>query len=204
MKPWRTLYNYWQQRQLTDPQFRFLFQRKQISEEIICLDTETTSLDTAHAEILTIGAVPILHNRIILSRSLKMTVRPSGDLNPDSIKIHGLRPCDVRRGVPVEEAIRQLLWYIGNRPLLGYYLEFDLAIINRMLKRMLNIRLPNECLELSGLYHDKKIGLIPTAPLDLRFDAIRTDLGVPELNKHDALEDAIMTAMMYIRLQHLK
>jgi DNA polymerase III subunit epsilon len=34
----------------------------------------------------------------------------------------------------------------------------------------------------------------------LRFDSIMKDLGLPRLGKHDAINDAIMTAMMFVRL----
>jgi DNA polymerase-3 subunit epsilon len=77
-------------------------------------------------------------------------------------------------------------------------------MINKYLKPYLGITLPNRQIEVSGLYHDKKIKLIPDGVIDLRFDVMMKDLGLPIFGKHDALNDAVMTAMMYIKLQNIE
>jgi DNA polymerase-3 subunit epsilon len=92
--------------------------------------------------------------------------------------------------------------FIGNRPLVGYYLEFDVAMINTILKPWLGINLPHKQHEISGLYFDKKIALIPQGNIDLRFDTILKELDIPRMGQHNALNDAIMTAMVYIKLKH--
>jgi hypothetical protein len=37
----------------------------------------------------------------------------------------------------------------------------------------------------------------------LRFAAILSDLGLPALDQHDAFNDALMTAMMYVQLRDM-
>jgi DNA polymerase-3 subunit epsilon len=39
--------------------------------------------------------------------------------------------------------------------------------------------------------------------VDLRFDTILKNLDIPSLGKHDALNDAIMTAMIFLKLEYL-
>ena len=39
---------------------------------------------------------------------------------------------------------------------------------------------------------------------DSKYDAILQDLDLPTLGKHDAFNDALMTAMMYVKLQSLR
>ena len=78
-------------------------------------------------------------------------------------------------------------------------------MINRPLRRLLGIELPNARIEVSALYHERKYGDAPPgAEVDLRFTAILADLGLPALDQHDALSDALMTAMMYVCLIDLK
>jgi DNA polymerase-3 subunit epsilon len=77
-----------------------------------------------------------------------------------------------------------------------------MAMMNRLVKPWLGVTLPNQQIEISGLYFDKKITLIPQGNVDLRFDTILRDLKVPKMGQHNALNDAIMTAMVYIKLQH--
>jgi DNA polymerase-3 subunit epsilon len=99
--------------------------------------------------------------------------------------------------------VREFLEFIGSRPLIGYYLEFDVEMINKYLEPLLGIKLPNKMIEVSELYFDKTISLIPQGNIDLRFDTILKDLKIPRMGQHNALNDAIMTAMIYIKLQHV-
>lgn len=184
----------------TDPDFAPLFQ-PDTTGEVVALDTETTSLDPKRAELVSIGAVIIQGNRLLTSTALHLLVRPTRAMDEASIKTHGLRPCDLEQALAAEQAIRQLLRFIGPRPLLGYYLEFDLAVLNRYLTRLFDFSLPNRWIEVSSLYHDRKIGLLPNKPVDLRFETIRQALDIPLLGRHNALNDAIMAAMMYLKLR---
>jgi len=77
-------------------------------------------------------------------------------------------------------------------------------MINKYLKPLLGISLPNEQIEVSGIYSDYKQNLFNPIEVDLRFDAIDADLDLPILGKHDAFNDANMTAMMYVKLQNMK
>ncbi len=57
----------------------------------------------------------------------------------------------------IEKVIDEFLKFIGNRKLVGYFLEFDIAMINKYLKPKLGIKLPNRAYEVSAIYHDWKI-----------------------------------------------
>jgi len=131
-------------------------------------------------------------------------VKQKKQISHESIAIHQIRHCDLEDAVEIEEAIEKFLYFIGNRKLVGYYLEFDVAMVNKYTKPMFGISLPNKKEEISAIYYDKKISTIPQGNIDLRFDTIIEDLGLPKLQSHDALNDAIMTAMMYLKLQNIK
>ncbi len=192
--------NYFNHRRLKDAKFDFLFDEYE-GGEYVCFDCETTGLDPKKDDIISIGAVKIQNGRVLTSQKFERFVKPETKLQAESIKIHHIRQCDVEDAKDIEEVIEEFLYFIGNRPLVGYYLEFDVAMINKYVKPRLGIKLPNKQLEVSAIYHDKKIGLIPQGVIDLRFDSIMKDLGLPILGKHDAINDAIMTAMMFVKLQ---
>ena len=69
---------------------------------------------------------------------------------------------------------------------------------------MYGITLPNKQEEVSAIYYDKKISTIPQGNIDLRFETIIEDLALPKLQAHDALNDAVMTAMIYLKLKYTK
>lgn len=189
-------------KKLKDPHYLFLFDEAPL-DEVVVFDTETTGLNPKKDEILSIGAVKIKGNKILTSQKFEMFLRPTKDIKEESIKIHQIRNIDLQNGCKPQEAIEAFLHFIGSCPLVGYYIEFDVAMINQYTKRLLGIKLPNPQIEISGIYHDKKIKFIPDATIDLRFDVIMKDLGLETFGKHDALNDAIMTAMIYLKLQNV-
>lgn len=197
----------WQRRRLADPAYAFLFDAPPPGEWV-ALDCETTGLDVRSDEIISIGAVRIVGERILASERLELLVRPSRSVPGDSVRIHRLRERDLARGLPIEEAMARLLRFIGSRPLVGYYLEFDVAMVERALRPWLGTGLPNERIEVSALYYDHRFRqLLPwqqQAPdIDLRFATLMADLGLPRREAHDALNDAVMAALAFIKLRRL-
>ena len=142
-------------KKLKDEAFAFLFETPP-SDEVVVFDTETTGLNPKKDEILSIGAVIVKENKILTSQKFELFVKPTRDINEESIKIHQIRNIDLQNGLESKEAILQFLQFIGSRPLVGYYIEFDTKMVNKYVKALLGISLPNEQIEVSGIYHDKK------------------------------------------------
>ena len=169
-------------------------------------DTETTGLDRKRSDIISLAAVRIRGNRLLLSQRLDLVVRPSRAIEHAAVAVHGLRPMDVADGLPAREAVDRFLHFIGSRPLVGYYLEFDLAMVNRVIKPWLGVTLPNRAIEVSALYYDRVTrarstrDAFYTGTVDLSFARILADLNLPSLPAHDALNDAVMTGLMYLKL----
>ena len=184
---------------MTDPAFAFLLDYPP-DDDWVSVDCETSSLNVKEAELLSIGAVKIRGNRILASERFYVLVKPEKPIDDRSIPIHLLRPEDLKDALPPREALTRLLEFTGARPLVGYYLEYDVAIINKYLKPWIGITLPNRQIEISGLYYDRQSGFHDTE-VDLRFDTILKTLDLPVLPKHDAFNDAVMAAMALLRMQ---
>jgi len=184
---------------LKDNDFKFLFDEYDNGEYVV-FDTETTGLNPKKDEILSIGAVKIKDNKILTSQTFEVYLKNTTEISSKSIEIHRIRPCDLQNATDVEDGIKDFLKFIGSRPLIGYYLEFDVAMINKYIKPILGITLPNRMIEVSEIYFDKTIALIPQGNIDLRFDTILQKCGVPDMGAHNAVNDAIMTAMIYLKL----
>lgn len=195
------LKHYFNHKALKDHTYDFLFE-PYTGDEVVIFDTETTGLDTKKDKILSIGAVKVKGNKIVSSETFEVFLTTDRNISHESIKIHGIRPCDLKNALEPQEAMKAFLYFIGNRPLVGYYLEFDIKMVNRYLMAWLGIKLPNKAIEVSGIYFDKKIGLIPQSMIDLKFETILKALDVPNMGQHNAVNDAIMTAMVYLVLTH--
>jgi len=201
LKRWWMLYH------LGDPRYAFMWEPPP-EDEWVALDCETTGLDRRRDEIVAIAAVRIRGNRILTSERLELLVRPEKRaVSPEAVRVHQLRERDVAQGIAPDEAMQRLLHFIGSRPLVGYYLEFDVAMIDRVLFPMLGMGLPQPKIEVSGLYYDlknrRRTGYEREAQIDLRFDTLMKDLGLPTRPAHDALNDAVMAGLAFLKLRAL-
>lgn len=189
--------DYWRQR---DGEYAGLFQRPDGSA-CVAIDCETTGLDPATAELVSIAAVEIVGNRVLRSSALHIQLEAPESLSAESIRIHRMRPVDLGGGDEVHEALRQLLAFVGNRPLVGWCLAFDIAMINRYLVPQFGFALPNRRVELAQLYQRHLCRTKPDLTPDMRFEAMADALQVPVAERHSALGDAVTSALMYVRLQ---
>lgn len=193
---------------LGDSRFRFMWDQPP-ENEWVALDCETTGLNVKTDDIIAIGAVRIRGSRIMTSERLELLVRPEKRrLSANSVRVHRLREQDVAQGLSANEAMVQLMQFIGSRPLVGYYLEFDVAMINRVLFPMLGMGLPQPKIEVSALYYDYKYQQLPqhardSGAIDLRFASLMKDLDLPLWSAHDAVNDAVMAALAFLKLRQL-
>jgi DNA polymerase-3 subunit epsilon len=188
---------------LRDKQYRFLF-RDQETDEAISLDCETTGFDPWVDEIVSIAAIPICGPRILTSRAFSAIVRPEAAMSARSIRVHQLREKDVEQGRPMHDVLPELLRFIGSRPVVGYWIDFDVRMLDKYLIEMLNIHLPNRRYDVSELYYDRKFGNAPPGTrIDLSLASICRDLGLPALPRHDAFNDALSAAEMYVVLNDM-
>ena len=199
----RNIKNYFNKKNLKDKKYLYLFEDSQIKDEYVCFDCETTGLNPKKDDIISIGAVIIKDNTIISSKKFVKFIKPKTKLQAEAIKVHHIRECDLQDAEDMDTVIEEFLHFIGNRTLVGYYLEFDVAMINKYVKPKLGITLPNKILEVSAIYYDYKIERIPQANIDLRFNTIMNELKIPSFGKHDAYSDAMMTSMIFIKLKNL-
>jgi DNA polymerase-3 subunit epsilon len=196
-------------RKLKDPHYEFLFQSE--PGVYVCFDCETTGLNVKHDKIITLSAIKIKNNEILTSQSLNLVIQQDDSINAESIQIHHIRNVDVARhqGSYEDEfeAMQSFLEFIGGATLVGYYLEFDVSMVNRIIRPVLGVGLPNPQIDVSGMYYDyaiqkyKRSCIQPN--IDLSFNEILKQLKIPNLGQHDAFSDALMTALIFLKLKRL-
>jgi len=131
---------------LPDPSYRFLLEAEP-ADEAVSLDCETTGFDPRVDEVVSIAAIRIAGRRILASSAFRALVRPEGAMRPDSIKVHRLRQQDVAQAQPMSEVL--LLYFIGSRPLVGYWIQFDVRMLDEYLLAMIDMRLPSRQIDVS-------------------------------------------------------
>jgi DNA polymerase-3 subunit epsilon len=205
-KLYSSIWREWLIYHLADERYKFMFDAPPPNEWVV-LDCETTGLSIAKDQIISIGAVKIVGNTLMTSERLELLVKPDKEVSAESVKIHRLRELDVANGLDPEVAAAKLMKFIGSRPIVGYYLEFDIAMLHKIIWRMLGQGLPQAKIEVSALYYEYKNAQLPInergGMIDLRFDTLMKDLQLPARDAHDALNDAVMTGMAFIKLRQL-
>jgi DNA polymerase-3 subunit epsilon len=198
---WQKVKQAWMKKRLKDPAYDFLFMDAP-ENEYVCFDLETTNLDPRMAQILSIGAVRIRDHRVLSSQKFYLEVHAEGNFDEEAIKVHRIRKTDAKKGQCVQDAVKQLVEFIGSRPVVGYYLEFDVAVVNRYLRDMIGIGLPNRQIEVSAQYYDWQTRGNIDRYVDLSFENIRKTLDLPALAAHNAVHDALMAALCFVKLKH--
>jgi DNA polymerase-3 subunit epsilon len=191
----------WFRHRLKDPAYAYLAEPAD-RDELVSIDCETTGLDLKQDQILSVGAIRVKGDAILTSQRLDFLVRPKEPVSERTILIHHIRPVDLETALPIDEAMRRVLDFIGPRPLIGYFLEFDVAMLDKSIRPLIGAALPNRRVEVSRLYYDWRAPQVPPGGnIDLRFETIRERLELPRRAAHDAFNDALLTAMMYLRLR---
>jgi DNA polymerase-3 subunit epsilon len=189
---------------LADSSYRFLFEPDSTSE-LVSLDCETTGFDYAADDVISIAAIKIRASRVLTSEAFQAVIRPGAPMEANAIKVHQLREQDVARGRTIREVLPDFLRFIGSRPLVGYWIAFDVRMLNKYLFSMLNVHLPNRMIDVSKLYYERKYATAPPGTrIDLRYASILADLKLPALPQHDAFVDAVGAAEIYLVLEDLR
>jgi len=189
---------------LKDRSYAFLFEPPP-EDEVVAVDCETTGLNTRKDDIVSIAAIRIKGSRILTSEAFRVSVRPTARMADEAIKVHQIRKSEAEQGWAIRDVLPGFLKFIGSRPLVGYWIDFDARMLNKDVQKFIQIKLPNERVDVCNLYYERKYGNAPPGTkLDLRFASILKDLNLPPLQAHDAFNDALSTAQMYLVLRDMK
>jgi DNA polymerase III subunit epsilon len=166
--------------------------------ELAALDFEATGLDFEHDEIISFGIVPVLSGRIDLSESVYEVTSPSVPPSPASVTIHGLRAQDLADARPIAETRLALADGIRGRFLLTWYAPVENGFLRKVFggsrrtweRRNLDVRLL--AIAADGVARE------PSTSYALSDVAER--YRVPVANAHHALDDALVTAELFLVL----
>lgn len=169
--------------------------------EVVSLDLETTGLDTATDRILRLAAVPVRGGRVVLSERFERWVDPGRAFGIDSIRHHRILPGDVAAAEAERVVVEAFLRWLGPRPLLGYCIHFDIALLDRSVRVLTGFPLPSRRIDLASVDYERQQRLQPETARHRPLDDILAEAGVPSMQRHDALADATSTALAWCVLR---
>ncbi|MFK7981353.1 MAG: PolC-type DNA polymerase III [Saprospiraceae bacterium] len=169
----------------------------------VVLDTETTGLDAKKDKILSIGAVAVKDQKIIVADRFEYYLKQVYTAQGESIKIHGILPKHNLNGLAPKEVLILLLAYLQDSVIVGHHIGFDFAVLNRAFQEHLGGQLHNQLLDTNYLakrikspFYKMNVGQNQNFSLD----ALCEQYGVPIYDRHTASGDALITALLFLKL----
>lgn len=163
----------------------------------VVFDLETTGLDPSISEIIEIGAVKIEKGKEV--EEFHTLVRPRANISQVSSEITGITMDMLTDKPPLEEVLPEFLEFIGDSVLVAHNANFDYRFIRYWIKKLTGE-------EWQHCYIDTLA--LAKALLDMRsysLDKITEKLNLGSFNHHRALDDAKMTAKIFLNfLRKLK
>lgn len=159
------------------------------STTYVVIDIETDGLDENNHTIIELGAVRVQgEDRIEFNRLIYYDKKL-----PDAVvKLTGITETTLKeKGLPLNDALKEFLGFIGDEILVGYSVEFDIRFINRALEKMNHPRLNNKYYDLSRYVKKEKM-LLRNYKLETALKAY----GILESVPHRALQDALLIAQL--------
>jgi DNA polymerase III subunit epsilon len=166
--------------------------------EFAVLDFETTGLDPSRDDIVSFGVVPVLGGRAVMRGATYQEVSPVFAPSPASVRIHGLRRADLEGAPRVEEAGAILREAIHGRIIVAWAAQVEAAFLAGILGRSPRWwrRRIVDTLDLAREVDRRE--RVVSHSYNLTTTASR--FGVPVFSPHDALDDALTTAQLFLVL----
>lgn len=160
-------------------------------DSIVAIDIETTGLDPSNDKIIEIGAVKFNSRRV--EDEWSTLINPGKPIPPFIVQLTGINDPMVREAPSIEQVIPELKEFVGDLPVLGHSVRFDLAFL-----RKFGILGLNDVLDT----YEMAAVLMPTAGR-YNLGALAQALKVPLMSWHRAVSDAHTTRLIYTRLTEM-
>jgi len=157
-------------------------------KKIVALDIETTGLDPKNDSIIEIGAVRFTPRRI--EDEWTTLINPGRRISPFITRLTGITDQMVLHAPPIHDMLDELVDFIGNSPVVGHNVGFDLSFLNRL--GILNNNERIDTYEIASV-------LLPNAGR-YNLASLAQALAVPYPASHRALDDAKTTYGVFQRL----
>lgn len=167
------------------------------SHREVVVDTETTGLDPNRGDrIVEIAAVEIV-GRVRTGKYFHSYVNPERDMPNDAYKIHGISGEFLKDKPIFSDIAKEFLDFVGTSTMIIHNAPFDLAFINHELVKLgVNSITMKRVVDTLILARKK----FPGSPASLDALCKRFNISLKSRDKHGALIDSELLAMVYAEL----
>lgn len=166
---------------------------------LLALDFETTGLDAKDDKLLSVGFCQLDHRNIRLASSYHQVINTQAKLKADNVAIHQITDDQRERGEPLQTVVEHLLSNLVGRVALVHYHHIEMQFLAEACQLLYGVQPPfmwiDTMLIAKRKLDNRDVGYDPS---QLRLAAQRQAFELPPYAGHNALNDAIATAELYL------
>lgn len=160
------------------------------------IDLETTGLQAASDAIIEYGAQRVRDGAP--AEELSILVQCETPLPAVITELTGLRDEDLQQGMEERAALEQFLAFIGNDPLVGHNISFDMEFLRAACRRQGLPAPANHCTDLMQLAR-RRLSRVP----NYKLLTLAQHLQLADKVEHRALPDCRLVQQVYCKLNEL-
>ncbi len=168
--------------------------------EFLVLDFETTGLDADNDRIISLGYTVIKNLHLLPKTSTHVLINPKQQLTEDNVGIHKLTDEELQNGVSLNCAMEGLLSEMAGRVIVVHFDVIEKSFINRACLLLYQMKsLPMVMIDTLKIEQKKSQHIGPyVKQQSMRLYALREKYNLPRYRAHNAMQDAIATAELFL------
>jgi len=180
------------------------------SYDFVVFDTELTGLNPRSDEIVSIAGIRIRGLQIVIQDSFYSYVKPKIKQHTTGTFLHRITPEELRNAPSPSNVLEAFVDFCGNSVMVGHHVYIDVAFLWRAMTETMGGVMQNPVIDSMQLAmchrNNRKVAPGYQDILDARFDssynlaALSKTYRLPIFPQHDALQDALQTAYLFIFL----
>ena len=167
--------------------------------KILAVDFETTGLDAKQDKLLSVGFVTLKQQQISLKSSYHQIIKTKAQLEESNVIIHHITDSQKDQGQALAKVVEALLKKLSGSVMLVHFARIEKQFLTQAcieLYGMAPIFPIIDTLALAKRRLDKRD--VAYDPSELRLANLRHKYQLPEHHAHNALNDAIATAELFM------
>ena len=165
---------------------------------IVSLSIEATGSNPSKDYILSIGAISIVDNRLLIEDSFEVNILQNLPDSDEALS-NNFSLASTRPKITENAGIERFVNYLSNAIIVGHRINFDIDIINAALHKLDCGKLKNEIFDIEAMYRKHK-ELVEYKNISL--DDLSEEFKIPKSDRISSIEDAYTIALIFIKLKN--
>lgn len=166
---------------------------------VLALDFETTGLDPVSDQLLSMGYVDVIGNRIKLGTAEHFIIKCQQTLKSENVVIHQITDQEKHQGIPLKDAVEKLLNALAGKVMLAHYAKIEIEFLSEACRQLYGF-VPVLPVVDTLVIAKRRLDMrqVDYDPSELRLSNLRQKNELPAHYAHNALNDAIATAELLL------